>query len=382
MKITIFAAGSRGDIQPCVVLGRALRQAGYRVCLAAPQDFAAFVQGHGLDFHPLRGDVQQVMASDTGRRFMETGGANPLQSIRAMRTLLAPVVQQMAEDAFAACRDADALICLGVLAAFGRAIADALRLPVIHIEPTPLLPSAAFAAPSWPIQRDLGGLHNRLAGRAMLQTIWLWYGPFVNDFRRSLGLAAYSGAAFYRDLRATPRLGAYSPTLIPPPADWPASAHVTGYLFLDEQPGWQPSPELQAFLDAGNPPVYVGFGSMSGRHPERLADTILAALARSSQRGVLLTGWGGQGGAEQRVRAGVGPAQLALPAHGGGGASRRRGDDGGRSERRCADGDRAVRLRSAFLGCPDQGLGCRPRPNPAAAPDRRPAGRRAHAGGD
>ncbi len=86
MKITIFAAGSRGDIQPCVVLGRGLQQAGYRVCLAAPEDFAGFIQQHGVGFCPLRGDIQQIMASDTGRKFMETGGANPITAKPACGT--------------------------------------------------------------------------------------------------------------------------------------------------------------------------------------------------------------------------------------------------------------------------------------------------------
>ncbi|MBI3943442.1 MAG: glycosyltransferase, partial [Chloroflexi bacterium] len=92
MKITIFAAGSRGDIQPCIVLSKGLQQAGYRVCLAAPENFAGFIQKHGMGFYPLRGDVQQIMASDTGRRFMESGGANLIKSIRAVRTMIAPVV--------------------------------------------------------------------------------------------------------------------------------------------------------------------------------------------------------------------------------------------------------------------------------------------------
>ena len=110
MKITIFAAGSRGDIQPCIALGRGLQQAGYQVSLAAPQDFAGFVGEHGLAFRPLRGDVQQIMAGDTGRQFMETGGGNPLKSIRAVRTMIAPVIAEMADDAYAACRDADAIV--------------------------------------------------------------------------------------------------------------------------------------------------------------------------------------------------------------------------------------------------------------------------------
>jgi sterol 3beta-glucosyltransferase len=293
MKITVFAAGSRGDIQPCIVLSRGLQQAGYQVCLAAPEDFADFIREHEVDFYPLRGDVQQIMASDTGREFMETGGGNPIKSIRAVRKMIGPVIKEMVEDAYAACRNAEALICLGVFGAFGQSIAEALTIPIINVEPTPLLPTQAFPAPSWPVQRDLGGWHNYLSGRAMLQVIWLWYKPFVNDFRQRLGLLPYTAAGFYRALRSTPMLGAYSPRIIPRPVDWPESVYVTGYFFLDTTTDWQPSPELKAFLEAGDPPVYIGFGSMGGRNPEQLAGIIMEALARSGQRGMLLTGWGG-----------------------------------------------------------------------------------------
>jgi UDP:flavonoid glycosyltransferase YjiC (YdhE family) len=263
------------------------------MCLAAPEGFLGFVQEHGVGFYPLRGDVQQIMASDTGRKFMETGGANPIKSIRAMRTMIAPIVTEMVEDAYAACRDAEAIVCLGVLGAFGQSIAEALSVPIVHVEPTPLLPTKAFPAPSWPIQRNLGGLHNYLSGVAMLQVIWLWYRPFVNAFRRRLGLSTWTFARFLRALRSTPMLGAYSPSIIPHPVDWPQSAHVIGHLFLDTQANWQPSPELEAFLEAGDPPVYIGFGSMAGRNPEQLAKLIIEALAKSGQRGLLLTGWGG-----------------------------------------------------------------------------------------
>ena len=293
MKITVFSAGSRGDIQPCIVLCAGLQRAGYCVRLAAPEDFADFVRGNKVDFYPLRGDVQQIMASDTGQRFMESGGANPLMSIDAIRKMIAPVVRQMVEDALAACRDADAMICLGVFSAFGQAIAESLGIPIVHVEPTPLLPTGAFPAPSWPWQRNFGWLHNHLSGTMMLRVIWLWYRPYVNDFRQSLGLSRGTFAQFIRALLATPMVSAYSPSIIPPPSDWPNHVHITGYFFLDGLTDWQPSAELTAFLDAGDPPVYFGFGSMAGRNPEQLAKLILEALAKSSQRGLLLTGWGG-----------------------------------------------------------------------------------------
>jgi sterol 3beta-glucosyltransferase len=293
MKITVFAAGSRGDIQPCLILAKGLQGAGYNVSLAAPEDFAGFIQDHDVDHYPLRGDVQKIMASDTGRQFMETGGANPIKSIRAIRTLIRPVVMRMVDDAYAACQDADALISLGVFGAFGGSIADALGIPMLNIEPTPLLPTRAFPAPSWPLQINLGGLHNYLSGVLMLQVIWLYYRPFVNEFRDHLGLSTLSGAGFHRALRRTPMLSAYSPNIISHPADWSNDVHITGYLFLDPDADWQPTSDLKSFLDAGDPPVYIGFGSMSGRNPEELASLAIEALGISGQRGLLLTGWGG-----------------------------------------------------------------------------------------
>jgi UDP:flavonoid glycosyltransferase YjiC (YdhE family) len=293
MRITIFAAGSRGDIQPCAMLGRELQQAGFIIVLAAPENFAGFVQGYNLGFHPLRGDVQQIMAGETGRELMQGGSANPLRQIRAMRAMLGPVAMQMAEDALEACRESDALISLAVFAPFAKSIAEILGIPLIDVEPTPLLPSRAFPAPGWPVQRNLGGLHNRLSGLAMLQVIWQWYRPYVNSFRQRFNLPPYTASSFHRILKSTPLLSAYSSKIIPHPPDWPASAHITGYWFPDTSTEWQPPPELEAFLSAGEPPVYVGFGSMAGSQPGELARLVLKSLVESGQRGLLLTGWGG-----------------------------------------------------------------------------------------
>jgi hypothetical protein len=62
----------------------------------------------------------------------------------------------------------------------------------------------------------------------------------------------------------------WSPALLPRPADWPASAEIVGYCQLGvcERTQYQPPAELVAFLGAGPPPVYVGFGSMSLKHPK------------------------------------------------------------------------------------------------------------------
>lgn len=329
-RIVIFAAGSQGDIQPCLVLGKALQEAGFSIRLAAPENFASLARAHGVPLHPLRGDVRQIMAGPTGSRFMESGGGHLLQSIRAMRAMLGPIARQMADDALEAAREAEALISLAVFATLAQTIAAARKIPLILVEPTPLLPTRAYPAPGWPIQANLGGLHNRASGAAMLRVIWEWYRPFVNDLRRRLRLRPLAGADFHLILASTPLLGAYSPAVIPRPADAPPTAHVTGYWFQDTPPGWRPPDGLEAFLQAGPPPVYVGFGSMGGQDPAALAALIHKALAQAGQRGLLLTGWGGlpAGSISSRVftidsapHSWLFPRMAAVVHHGGAGTT-------------------------------------------------------------
>jgi UDP:flavonoid glycosyltransferase YjiC (YdhE family) len=293
MKLTIFAAGSQGDILPCLRLGKGLGQAGFDVLLAAPKNFAGTSQGQGVPFHPLRGDVQQIMTSETGRKFMESGGGNPIQSILSMRKMIGPVAIQMAEDALEACRDADAFVTLAVFAPLGKTITEIRGIPLILVEPTPMLPSGDFPAPGWVIQNNLGRALNRFSGFAMLQIIWQWYRPFVNEFRNRFGLRPLRGTDFHHILNSVPLLGAYSPSVIPRPKDWSGNVHITGYWFENKVQDWQPPVELQKFLESDAPPVYVGFGSMAGRDPEQITHIVLEALAKTGQRGVLATGWGG-----------------------------------------------------------------------------------------
>lgn len=293
MRITIFGAGSQGDIQPCLRLGRGLQQSGLDILLAAPQNFADLIRAQGVSFHPLRGDVQAIMSGETGQAFMEKGSTNPLRSIRDMRNMVGQVALQMAEDLLEACLTSDALITLAVFAPFGKTIAEICNIPLILIEPTPVLPTRDFPAPGWITQKNLGRMHNRLSGFAMLNIIWQWYRPFVNEFRERFGLQRMNASDFHHILNATPLLSAYSPNVIPHPRDWSDNVHITGYWFQDLQSTWQPPADLEIFLAQGEPPVYVGFGSMAGSDPERLTTLVLEALSQSGQRGVLAKGWGG-----------------------------------------------------------------------------------------
>jgi UDP:flavonoid glycosyltransferase YjiC (YdhE family) len=94
--------------------------------------------------------------------------------------------------------------------------------------------------------------------------------------------------------RRVPVLNGFSPRVVPRPPDWGAHIHLTGYWFPQDE-AWQPPDDLLRFIEAGPPPVFIGFGSMSIRHPERATDIILEALRHSGQRAVLHAGWAGIG---------------------------------------------------------------------------------------
>ena len=88
---------------------------------------------------------------------------------------------------------------------------------------------------------------------------WRLLGEITTRLRRELGLAPQSAGDNAAMRRALPTLLAYSPAVVPHPDDWPANAHTTGYWFLNEDDDWQPPEALQRFLDAGPPPLYIGF---------------------------------------------------------------------------------------------------------------------------
>src|SRR5699024_899504 len=176
-------------------------------------------------------------------------------------------------------------------------VAERLDIPTVIALPMPYFtPTGAFPIPfigQWP----LGERANRASYR-FNHAPMLMYGSMINAFRtRTLGLPRKrrTDDLLHRpDGTAVPALYPISPQLVPPPADYPDHAHITGPWTLEEGAGREPPEGLKAFLDAGEPPVYAGFGSMGfGAGAEQRTDHIIETLARHGRRVVLATGWGG-----------------------------------------------------------------------------------------
>ncbi len=169
-------------------------------------------------------------------------------------------------------------------------IAERLTCPAVLASPLPgFTPTREFASPLVPF-RSLGPL-NRLTHSVMAKGGNAIFSSMIAGWRiNELGLTALPP-------RPQATLYGYSPEVLPPPQDWPSSVGVTGEWRLDE-PDWQAPPELKEFLRSGEPPVYVGFGSMPGLDPRGLTSLVAAALLQAGKRGIVSTG----GGALEPVR--------------------------------------------------------------------------------
>ncbi|MBU1660757.1 MAG: glycosyltransferase [Chloroflexi bacterium] len=290
MKITILTYGSRGDVQPFMALSVGLQKAGHQVRLAAPHRFEAFVGAHNIPFVPLAGNPEVIS------RRLNDAGANPIGMVRAMSKYIFSIADQVVNQAFAACGDADLIIHSFLFTTGGHALARKLGVPDVSVQTFPIFaPTGAIPPVSMP---------NLLPGPLRYFFHWLstqifWHGGNIG-FRRlrraypdTFNLDLFWPFAADESRPRTPLVYAFSPTLIPRPEEWPISyIHIPGYLFLDSSATYQPPAALGDFLAAGAPPVCVTFGSMIHRDIGRIYNIVLEALEKTCNRAIILSGWG------------------------------------------------------------------------------------------
>ena len=294
MRITIFTQGSRGDTQPYVALGVGLQRAGHQVRMPASEIFRELITEAGVEFVPARMLNSQELLRQPDIQALLRRAENPL-TILALFRFVRHFLNELQDEYWRTSADADLLVAsmtsFGIFDCAEKRGVPCVYAPQQPMEPTRAYPNA-FVAP-WGVRFN----HplNPLTHQAFRLAVWELARPAVNEWRRKQGLAPHPHFGYYRWQETRTRLTLYgfSPSVLPCPPDWPAGHHITGYWFLDEPPGWQPPADLVRFLDSGPPPVYLGFGSLSEKSPERLTQVCREALRLSGQRGILLSGWGG-----------------------------------------------------------------------------------------
>jgi vancomycin aglycone glucosyltransferase len=279
MRVLLSTYDSRGGVEPLAALALRLRDLGADALVCAPPDCADRLAELGVPLVPAGEPVRALVHRATP--------PSPADVPRLTAELIATWFDTVA----AAAEGCDALVASGVIpAAVGaRSVAEKLGIPCVHVSYCPIfLPSPhhrPHPLPGRPLPPEV--TDNRVLWELDAQGYNAVFGPALNTQRATNGLPPVRNVRDYL-LGGHPWLAA-DPVLAP----WPEPANPgvvqTGAWILPDE---RPLPVgLEAFLDAGPPPVYVGFGSM--RAPQDIARVAIEAIRAQGRRALVACGWAG-----------------------------------------------------------------------------------------
>lgn len=343
MNIVIQIVGSRGDVQPFIALGQVLkRKYNHRVRIATHPTFRGFVTENGLEFFSIGGDpaelmafmvknpglmpgIESVKAGDIGKRrktiyemingcwrsCIEAGdGTGMSASDELLETQsLDSAVSLNGEPEAGKPFVADAIIANPVSFAHIH-VAEKLGIPLHLMFTMPWSPTQSFPHPLANIISSNAdqSLANYISYILVDMLTWQGLGDLINKFReRVLHLEPVSiiwAPGMLHRLKI-PYTYCWSPALIPKPKDWGKTIDISGFYFLNLATNYTPPPDLAAFLEAGPPPVYIGFGSIVVDDPNAMTAMIFEAVKKTGQRALVSKGWGGLGADEFGIPEGV-----------------------------------------------------------------------------
>ncbi|MDZ7910265.1 MAG: glycosyltransferase [Rhodococcus sp. (in: high G+C Gram-positive bacteria)] len=299
MKIAFAINGTRGDVQPAVVLAGALTERGHDVSVGVPPNLVDFARGCGLEASALGLDTRTQMKMVTEAR--AEAGRNPLRQIRAAAQLRDLGYSDLITDLGDVVAGADAIVTGFTTEQITLAYAERAGIPLISLHHAPLRRNTIHGPlPSL----QLGG------ARTVRAQWWLLDRLFgLMTRRRDAHLRERLGCAPARrspaaQLAAAPgiEIQAYDPLFaVRNDPVWDADTAdrprpVVGFLELPGQrrlglAEMHSTEELSDWFDAGDPPVYVGFGSMPVRDPAKIVDAAVTASRRLGRRLLLCAGW-------------------------------------------------------------------------------------------
>jgi rhamnosyltransferase subunit B len=286
-RILIANFGSYGDLYPYVGLAIALRNIGHRPLLATAEFYRPLIESLGFDFRPIGPAIDPDDLTTIARVMDPVKGPDEL-----IRGFLLPALRSNYAVLEKAAREADLIVTHPITFA-APIVAQVVRLPWVS---TVLAPMSFFSASDAPVLAPapylvrlaaLGPWYGRVLARFARTSTRTWMQP-VFDLRRDLGLPAGEHPLFEGQFSPTRTLALYSRVLGAPQPDWPPHVSVTGFVFYNGPEAL--APELEAFLDAGPPPIVFTLGTSAVGVAGGFYEESIGAAQRLGRRAVLLTG--------------------------------------------------------------------------------------------
>ena len=291
-RIVLTTIGSLGDLHPKIALALELRNRGHDVVFATHKEYQAKIEAWGFEFQRMRPDntalndpqeMARMMALKTGTEYV-------------IRNWICASLRETYTDLMNSAKNADLMIAgEGVVAA--RLVAEKLGIPWILTILQPISFLSAYdpsVIPVFPFLAKLRGF-SFVINRGIIQLFKAlaksWAEP-VHQLRQELELPPLIGNPFIDD-KYSPYLvmAMFSSVLAKPQPDWVANTITTGFAFYDgSESGTALTPELEQFLDTGEPPIVFTLGSAAVMSPGNFYQESIQATQLLNRRAVLLIG--------------------------------------------------------------------------------------------
>jgi rhamnosyltransferase subunit B len=292
LRIVLSNIGTLGDINPLIAIALELKRREHTPVMALPEVYRSKIEPLGLEFHPLRPDIDPTNTILVEMIYDVKKGTE-----RGLRDFLFPVIRQTYDDLLHAATypvRAD-LLLLGELNYAGPIVAEVTGIPWASYVLAPFSFFSAFDPPVLPPYPRLARA-DKLAGmgRAMRRLARFatrkWPEP-IYELRRELGLARGPNPLF--DAKHSPHLvlALFSRALGVEQKDWPANTRITGFCFYDADAGDAALPaHLERFLAEGEAPVVFTLGSAAVLAAGPFYKVSAGAAKHLGHRAVLLIG--------------------------------------------------------------------------------------------
>lgn len=284
MKVVMAPIGTRGDVQPLLALAVALKEAGHSVTFCAAPDYRAWVEGIGVPLVSAGPPFEALLSAKA-----ELLTKSPVTLVRSVGQELDAIFEDQFTLVRETAKDADILVGAG-FQIVGGSVAESLGIPYQFVAFCPiLLPTATY--PSYLLRnQQLPRWANRLSWWVIRHAFDMMFLGRMNKHRARLGMPRIR-QVYEHNLSASKQiLLAWDAEISRVPTDVPCDVVQTPAWILPGEQHGLPE-ELEHFLQAGPPPLYIGFGSMTDSSPQRTTELLVEAVKRVGCRAVISKGW-------------------------------------------------------------------------------------------
>lgn len=286
--ITILCSGSRGDFQPYIALAIELKKLGKDVRIVGMRSFESFVRSHGIDYYPIQADFESLNVDKQMIKEAQSAD-NPIKMLRTFNKMK-KYGAFVTEEYYSACEGSE-LIVYHPGCTIGYFASEKFGIPSVLASPFPMHKTKEITSVIMYGRVKASPIVNAMSYSMLQGMLWLASKDSVKGFwKKKFGkLPDNFGCPFERTKdEKHPAVISCSNFVFQRPKDWNEHIHQSGYWFVKETSEYICSIELSNFLNSGDKPIYIGFGSVFNEdEKDRLYKIVLDALDKSGKRGII-----------------------------------------------------------------------------------------------